>query len=186
MENGAPVYAETTVPANEPSGKRARCSVCTTDNLGLTRFALKVLQLVLSFLAFVCEEVVASCTSCGGLYFFEFVSCSAFLVSILVLLVYCTSLFEKTGEEKVQKLDFWIVVALAAFLLLASIVFSATNDKTSTETAAIVFGFFASTAFIVDAVQMYLKKGKVKEEKPEVAANTVNPTENQPLNNPQV
>lgn len=49
-----------------------------------------------------------------------------------------------------------------------------------------VFGFLATVAFIVDAVQMVLKKRKVKEEKPEIAANTVNPTENQPLNNPQV
>ncbi|XP_066487244.1 CKLF-like MARVEL transmembrane domain-containing protein 6 [Tiliqua scincoides] len=186
MENGAPVYAETTVPANEPPGKRASCSVFTAVHLGPRRLLLKALELVLSFLAFICEEVVAVCTSCSSLYFFEFVSCSAFLVSILVLLVYCTSLYEKTGKENVQKLDFYVILALAVLLLLASIVFSIINGKTSAETAAIVFGFLATIAFTVDAVMMIRKKYVVKKEKPEIAANTVNQTENQPLNNPQV
>lgn len=47
MENGAPVYGETTVPATEPpQGKRAHCSVCTVVHLGLWRLLLKTLQLV--------------------------------------------------------------------------------------------------------------------------------------------
>ncbi|XP_034985450.1 CKLF-like MARVEL transmembrane domain-containing protein 6 isoform X2 [Zootoca vivipara] len=151
MENGAPVYADTTVPAEQPPGKGPRCTGCTADNLGARRLALKASQLALSFLAFLCEEIVQHCSSCGGLYFFEFVSCSAFLLNIPILVTYCTSLYERTGKEKV---------------------------------ATVVFGFLATITFCVDAVLMYLKRRKAEEErKTENPANTLNPTENQPLNN---
>ncbi|XP_061442753.1 CKLF-like MARVEL transmembrane domain-containing protein 6 [Rhineura floridana] len=187
MENGAPVYAETTVPAEQPPGKGPRCIGCTTAHLGFLRLSFKISQLVLSLLAFVCEEIVKECTSCGGLYFFEFISCSAFLLTIPILVIYCTSFYEKTGKEKVMQLDFWIVSVVGAFFLLASIVFSATSDKTPVESTAIAFGFLATIAFLVDAFLMYLKKRKAKEErKPENTANTLNATENQPLNNQQV
>ncbi|XP_034985449.1 CKLF-like MARVEL transmembrane domain-containing protein 6 isoform X1 [Zootoca vivipara] len=184
MENGAPVYADTTVPAEQPPGKGPRCTGCTADNLGARRLALKASQLALSFLAFLCEEIVQHCSSCGGLYFFEFVSCSAFLLNIPILVTYCTSLYERTGKEKVATVDFLIVSIVAVFFLLASIVFAATNDKTPPESAAIVFGFLATITFCVDAVLMYLKRRKAEEErKTENPANTLNPTENQPLNN---
>lgn len=55
-------------------------------------------------MAVVCEEVVDDCIYCSGLYFFEFISCSAFLLSLLILCVYCTDLYESLGKEKVQKL----------------------------------------------------------------------------------
>uniref|UniRef100_A0A8D0BZJ8 CKLF like MARVEL transmembrane domain containing 6 n=1 Tax=Salvator merianae TaxID=96440 RepID=A0A8D0BZJ8_SALMN len=186
MENGAPVYAETTVPAEQPLGKRPRCVGCTTAHLGRWRLSLKIAQLVLSFAAFVCEEIVEECTLCGGLYFFEFVSCSAFLLCIPVLVLYCTSFYERTGKEKVTQLDFWVVSVVAIVFLLAAIVFSATSDNTATERAAIAFGFFASLAFLVDAIQMCLKKRKAQEERqPENTGNTLNAIENQPLNNQQ-
>lgn len=55
-------------------------------------------------MAVVCEELVEECITCSGLYFFEFISCSAFLLSLLILYVYCTDLYESLGEAKVQKL----------------------------------------------------------------------------------
>ncbi|KFQ98175.1 CKLF-like MARVEL transmembrane domain-containing protein 6, partial [Nipponia nippon] len=58
---------------------------------------------ILSLLAVICEEIVEDCIKCGGLYFFEFVSCSAFLLSLLILCVYCTGAYETLGEDKVQK-----------------------------------------------------------------------------------
>ncbi|XP_053116603.1 CKLF-like MARVEL transmembrane domain-containing protein 6 isoform X2 [Hemicordylus capensis] len=187
MENGTPVYAETTVPAEQPATKGARCSGGSVAHLGCLRLILKVLELVLSFLAFVCEEVVKECNSCGGLYFFEFVSCSAFLLSVSILLLYCTSLYEKIGKDKVKQLDFWIIPAVGLFFLLASIIFAALNDATSTEMAAVVFGFFASIVFIVDAGHMILQNLKARgQRQPENRANTLNATENQPLNNQQV
>ena len=57
---------------------------------------------VLSLLAFICEEVVSQCTLCGGLYFFEFVSCSAFLLSLLILVVYCTPVYDRVDPAKVK------------------------------------------------------------------------------------
>lgn len=57
---------------------------------------------MLSLLAFICEEVVSQCTLCGGLYFFEFVSCSAFLLSLLILVVYCTPLYDRVDPAKVK------------------------------------------------------------------------------------
>ncbi|XP_015273881.1 PREDICTED: CKLF-like MARVEL transmembrane domain-containing protein 6 [Gekko japonicus] len=141
----------------------------------------------LSFLAFVLEEVIEVCTSCGGLYFFEFVSCCAFLLCISVLAIYCTSLYERVGKDQVKQLDFWIVAVIGPFFLLASIVFSSTSDRTSVEVAAIVFGFFASITFIVDAVMMYCKGPHArKETQQENTDRPLNPAENQPLNNQPV
>lgn len=57
---------------------------------------------MLSLLAFICEEVVSQCTLCGGLYFFEFVSCSAFLLSLLILIVYCTPVYDRVDPVKVK------------------------------------------------------------------------------------
>ncbi|NWW87983.1 CKLF6 protein, partial [Rhynochetos jubatus] len=99
MENGA-VYNETT----EPQAKRPRRPFgCTLRHLRGWRLPAKALQAILSLVAVICEEIVEDCIACGGLYFFEFTSCSAFLLSLLVLCVYCTDVYETFGEEKVQK-----------------------------------------------------------------------------------
>ncbi|XP_020655164.2 CKLF-like MARVEL transmembrane domain-containing protein 6 [Pogona vitticeps] len=186
MENGDQVYVGTTVPAGATPGKGPFWRSCSIGHLGLLRFSLKVSQLVLSFLAFVLEEVVSQCTRCSGLYFFEFVSCSAFLLCIPILFICCTSFYERIGKEKVNKLDTWILISVGAFFLLASIVFSATSDKTSVETAAFVFGYFASFAFLLDAGLLVYKLCKAKEERqPENTGNALNAIENQPLNNQQ-
>ncbi|XP_044273291.1 CKLF-like MARVEL transmembrane domain-containing protein 6 [Varanus komodoensis] len=132
------VYCETTVPAEQPAAKGLTLGGCTAQHLGHRRLLLKGLQLVLSFLAFVLEEVVSECTMCGGLYFFEFVSCCAFLLSILILVLYCTPLHDKIGQSKIEQLDLGIISVVAFFLIIASIVFSATSDKTSLENAAVV------------------------------------------------
>ncbi|XP_008050867.1 CKLF-like MARVEL transmembrane domain-containing protein 6, partial [Carlito syrichta] len=103
MENGA-VYSPTTEedpdPARGPRGGLA--AYFFLGRLPLHRRVLKGSQLLLSLLAFVCEEVVSQCTLCGGLYFFEFVSCSAFLLSLLILIVYCTPVYERVDAAKVR------------------------------------------------------------------------------------
>ncbi|KFV38963.1 CKLF-like MARVEL transmembrane domain-containing protein 6, partial [Tyto alba] len=58
---------------------------------------------ILSLLAVICEEIVEDCIKCAGLYLFEFTSCSAFLLSLLILCVYCTDVYETFGEDKVQR-----------------------------------------------------------------------------------
>ncbi|NXL72055.1 CKLF6 protein, partial [Leptocoma aspasia] len=99
MENSV-IYKETT----EPEAPRRRPCGCTLRHLRGWRLPAKVLQAIFSFVAVVCEEIVEECSICSGLYFFEFISCSAFLLSLLILYVYCSDLYESLGEEKVQKL----------------------------------------------------------------------------------
>ncbi|NWV24830.1 CKLF6 protein, partial [Origma solitaria] len=101
MENGA-VYNETTEP--EAKTSRRRPLGFTLRRLRGWRLPVKVIQAILSFVAVVCEEIVEDCSNCSGLYFFEFISCSAFLLSLLILFVYCTDVYESVGEDSVQKL----------------------------------------------------------------------------------
>ncbi|KAF1597641.1 UNVERIFIED_CONTAM: CKLF-like MARVEL transmembrane domain-containing protein 6, partial [Eudyptes pachyrhynchus] len=98
MEDGA-VYNETTEPQAKPP---RRPFGCTLRHLRGWRLPIKALQAILSLLAVICEEIVEDCVTCGGLYFFEFTSCSAFLLSLLILCVYCTDVYETFGEDKVQ------------------------------------------------------------------------------------
>ncbi|XP_028926519.1 CKLF-like MARVEL transmembrane domain-containing protein 6 [Ornithorhynchus anatinus] len=164
MENGGDpaVYRPTTeaAPGGQAGGSRCGCGspAFTLTRPTKKRGPLKLVQLVLSLLAFICEEVVSQCTACGGLYFFEFVSCSAFLLSLLVLIVYCTSVYDKVDAKKVKKSDFFITLVTGGVFLLASIIFAATNDQTSAEIAATVFGFLASFLFIIDFCVMVFEK----------------------------
>ncbi|XP_048367407.1 CKLF-like MARVEL transmembrane domain-containing protein 6 [Sphaerodactylus townsendi] len=185
MENGGRVYEETTSPAESSPQKGLRNCGCTAAHLERPRLVLKALQLVLSFLAFVLEEVIEVCTNCSGLYFFEFVSCSAFLLCIPILAMYCTPLYEKVEKRQVKNLDFGIVSLVGLFFWIASIVFSSTYDKTPIEIAAVTFGYFASIAFTVDFVMILYKRCHArKETPPENTARLPNLAENQPLNNP--
>ncbi|XP_015344426.1 CKLF-like MARVEL transmembrane domain-containing protein 6 [Marmota marmota marmota] len=113
---------------------------------------------LLSLLAFICEEVVSQCTLCGGLYFFEFVSCSAFLLSLLLLIVYCTPVYDRVDNTKVKSSDFYITLGTGCVFLLASIIFVSTHDRTSAEIAAIAFGFLASFMFLFDFGAMLFEK----------------------------
>ncbi|KAF7469283.1 Hypothetical predicted protein [Marmota monax] len=139
MENGA-VYSPTTEEDPGPA-RGARSGLAAYFSLALLpwyRRVLKGLQLLLSLLAFICEEVVSQCTLCGGLYFFEFVSCSAFLLSLLLLIVYCTPVYDRVDNTKVKSSDFYITLGTGCVFLLASIIFVSTHDRTSAEIAAIV------------------------------------------------
>ncbi|XP_010193149.1 PREDICTED: CKLF-like MARVEL transmembrane domain-containing protein 6, partial [Mesitornis unicolor] len=136
-----------------------------------------------SLLAFIFEEIVEECIACGGLYFFEFTSCSAFLLSLLILCLYCTDVYETLGEDKVQKVNFWAVLGVGVVFVLASVVFAATSFGLAFEKAACVFGFFASGAFLAEIITEYFHSRKRNingcSENP---ANTQGATENQPLN----
>ncbi|XP_039382938.1 CKLF-like MARVEL transmembrane domain-containing protein 6 [Mauremys reevesii] len=177
MDNGK-VYSPTTEPQRQP----AACG-CTATRLSRQRLLLKGAQVLLSFLAFILEEIVESCSLCGGLYFFEFISFSATFLSLLILIVFCTSAYERIEEDRLKTLDFWVTTVVGVLFFVASIVFAATNDKSSVETVAIVFGFFASIGFLADGIQIFMEKRKVKENKLENTGNTQNTPENQPLNN---
>ncbi|XP_032716932.1 CKLF-like MARVEL transmembrane domain-containing protein 6 [Lontra canadensis] len=182
MENGA-VYGPTTEEDPGPA-RGARSGLAAYFSLGrlpLRRLALKALQLLLSLLAFICEEVVSQCTLCGGLYFFEFVSCSAFLLSLLILIVYCTPVYDQVDTPKVKQSDFYLTAGTGFVFLLASIIFVSTHDRTKAEIAAIVFGFLASIMFLSDFVIMFFERRQESQmRKPEAARSAGALTE--PLN----
>lgn len=76
---------------------------------------LLVLLQLLSLVALLLEELVHSCTSCFGLYTFEFVSCSALLFTLLLLVLLATPLHGRVGISR------WpIVVSLVVTLSLLS------------------------------------------------------------------
>uniref|UniRef100_A0A8C3XLN0 CKLF like MARVEL transmembrane domain containing 6 n=1 Tax=Chelydra serpentina TaxID=8475 RepID=A0A8C3XLN0_CHESE len=181
MDNGT-VYVATTEPQSKPQNGPPACR-CNFQRLSRLRLLLKVAQALLSFLAFVLEEIVESCILCGGLYFFEFISFSAIFLSLLILTVYCTPAYEKIEKDRLRTWDIWVTTVVGVLFILASIVFAATSDKSSVETVAIVFGFLASIGFLADGIHMFMEKRKVKENKLENTDNTQNTPENQPLNN---
>ncbi|XP_009699348.1 PREDICTED: CKLF-like MARVEL transmembrane domain-containing protein 6 [Cariama cristata] len=138
---------------------------------------------ILSLLAVICEEIVQDCIECGGLYFFEFVSCSAFLLSLLILCAYCTDIYETSGEDKVQRVNCGAVTAIGVCFLLASIVLAATSSGSAVEKAACVFGFLASGAFVAEIIteRFHSQKQNV-DGRSENPSNTQSATESQPLN----
>ncbi|CAJ1061233.1 CKLF-like MARVEL transmembrane domain-containing protein 6 [Xyrichtys novacula] len=136
-------------PTTESHPKSSWCLV-PSDHLDTSRFGLKVVQVLLSFLAFILEEVVNSCMSCTALYFFEFVSCTAFLFTLLLLILLSTSLHSRVGITCWPKLDFVYTASIGVLFLIASIVFASDNGNTSVERGAVAFGFLASLAFFLD------------------------------------
>ncbi|XP_042202744.1 CKLF-like MARVEL transmembrane domain-containing protein 6 [Callorhinchus milii] len=146
---------------------------------------LKLAEVVLSLLAFILEELVQNCLKCNALYFFEFVSCSAFLLTLLLLLMMATSLMDKLDRVNWQKVDFFYTALIALLFLLASIVFAALNDGTGLEQASVAFGFLATIAFIVDTVLQYKERNiffKQKEADPQKSGEAAKPPESEPLN----
>ncbi|XP_064410971.1 CKLF-like MARVEL transmembrane domain-containing protein 6 [Latimeria chalumnae] len=182
---GNGVYQATTEQAD---GSKPTIGNFTIYYLGKPRFILKVLQLVFSFVAFLCEEIVERCTVCGPLYFFEFVSCCVFLFGLMMFAVECTCLFEKFKMEERMIWDYVFTAAAGAFFLIASIIFAAVNDGTSLESTAVAFGFLASLAFIVDIGYLIKTKGlpsMSQKESPTRGTDTASSPEEERLNTPQ-
>ncbi|MEQ2165983.1 hypothetical protein GOODEAATRI_022823 [Goodea atripinnis] len=71
---------------------------------------------ILSLVAFILEETVTSCISCHPLYFFEFVSCTAFLFTTLLFILLSTTLHEKVGISCWLKVVFGFM-AMVAFCI---------------------------------------------------------------------
>ncbi|XP_073424831.1 CKLF-like MARVEL transmembrane domain-containing protein 6 [Dendrobates tinctorius] len=178
-DNPAPAYNTTVEPLTNVKPASKLCG----SALDRRHLILKIAQLLLSFLAFICEEFIAQCDSCVGLYIFEFVSCSAFLLAILMLVVYCCSpLRSRIIIPSFKKIDFWVTAVVGVVFLLASIVFAATMDNnTSLGTASVVFGFFASFAFLVELWPMYKSNYLGRQPEPQ-AVRTNGALENEPLN----
>ncbi|XP_053322925.1 CKLF-like MARVEL transmembrane domain-containing protein 6 [Spea bombifrons] len=163
------VYNCTTEPV-------AKTGFCNTG-LPPARLWLKVLQLLFSFVAFLCEELIKHCKNCIGLYFFEFVSCSATILTIFQIIVYLTPLKKKVNDEHYRKIDFWLTLGVGILFLIVSIAFAATMDSETLPKVSVTFGFLASIAFILEFGFMLYHKRNSNEKKP-----PGNGKEGQPLN----
>ncbi|KAM9852515.1 CKLF-like MARVEL transmembrane domain-containing protein 6 [Aulostomus maculatus] len=148
------VYSSTTAP-----NPKSSWFLGPSEHLGKFRLIIKVLEVVLSFVAFILEEVVNSCISCSALYFFEFVSCTAFLFTLLLLFLLTTTLHKRIGISCWPQLDFLYTGSMAALFLIASCVFASYNSNMDVEKTAVAFGFLATAAFIFDVVLFWKNSG---------------------------
>ncbi|XP_057691363.1 CKLF-like MARVEL transmembrane domain-containing protein 6 [Corythoichthys intestinalis] len=139
------VYSSTTVP-NPNTG----CFLVPTQHLDKVRFVVKILEVLLSLVAFILEEVVAVCIKCTALEFFEFVSCTSFLFTALLLVLLSTNLHLRVGINCWSSLDFWYTTIIALVFFIASIIFAAINNDSPLEKSAGAFGFLATLAFVFD------------------------------------
>ncbi|MBN3325935.1 CKLF4 protein, partial [Atractosteus spatula] len=155
MASEEPVYNATTAREDKPNKK----FVVPTEHLDKFRFFIKCAEVILSFVAFILEEVVTNCNSCGPLYFFEFVSCTAFLFTALLLILLATPLYQKVGIKKWSFLDFVYTAVMAVLFLLASFIFAAANEGTGLEKASVAFGFLATLAFVFDLGVFFKTQG---------------------------
>ncbi|XP_074865121.1 CKLF-like MARVEL transmembrane domain-containing protein 4 isoform X1 [Carettochelys insculpta] len=108
---------------------------------------------VLALIAFICIETIMECSPCEGLYFFEFVSCSAFVVTGALLLIFSLNLNTRIPQINWNLTDLVNTGLSTFFFFIASVVLAALNHKTGAEIAAVIFGFLAMTVY---AVNMYL------------------------------
>lgn len=68
---------------------------------------------VLALIAFICIETIMECSPCEGLYFFEFVSCSALVVTGVLLLMFSLNL-----HTRIPQINWNLTVSLYKSLLL--------------------------------------------------------------------
>lgn len=111
---------------------------------------LKVVEVVLSLISFICIETIMLCSPCGGVYFFEFVSCSAFVVTGVLLLIFSLNLHTKVLHVNWNLTDLVNTAASTFFFFLSSLVLSCINHNTAAEIAAVVFGFLVTGVYGVN------------------------------------
>ncbi|KAG7458049.1 hypothetical protein MATL_G00233680 [Megalops atlanticus] len=154
METEDAVYRTTTTQ----EAKSKKCFQMPSEHLDKPRFAIKVVEVLLSSVAFILEEVVETCLSCYPLYFFEFISCLAFLFTILLIVLLCTNFHRTVHITRWPSLDLVYTAVVAFLFLIASITFLADNGGSQLERAAAVFGLLATVAFVADvAVHIWTK-----------------------------
>ncbi|NWR85475.1 CKLF4 protein, partial [Furnarius figulus] len=154
MSAASSPYQPTTEPVSQRRGlgglRGLRC-----DRLYLRGALgrLKVAQVLLALTAFICIETIMECSPCEGLYFFEFVSCSALVVTGALLLLFSLNLHTRIPQINWNLTDLVNTGLSTFFFFIASVVLAALNHKTGAEIAAVVFGFLAMAVY---AVNMYL------------------------------
>ncbi|MGH0122762.1 UNVERIFIED_CONTAM: hypothetical protein FKN15_004344 [Acipenser sinensis] len=136
-----------------------------TDYLKSNFGILKIIQVVLALIAFICIETIMECSPCGGLYFFEFVSCSAFVITGVLLLVFSLNLHTKVPQINWSLTDQVNTGVSTTFFFLASIMLAALNHRTGAEIAAVVFGFLVTTVYAFNTF-LAVKKWRQSDQRP--------------------
>ncbi|RMC08903.1 hypothetical protein DUI87_13897 [Hirundo rustica rustica] len=111
---------------------------------------LRITAQLLALTAFVCIETIMECSPCEGLYFFEFVSCSALVVTGALLLLFSLNLHTRIPQINWNLTDLVNTGLSTFFFFIASVVLAALNHKTGAEIAAVVFGFLAVAVYAVN------------------------------------
>ncbi|CAN2389479.1 Membrane-associating domain [Pristimantis euphronides] len=148
-------YQPTTEPVRQNRGWRG--IHCDGDYVRSVPGVLKASQVVLALLAFICIETIMECAPCEGLYFFEFVSCSAFVVTGVLLLMFSLCLHERVPHIN------WILTDLvntglsALFFFIASVILASLNHRSGAEISAAVFGFLATISYTVNTYLAFRK-----------------------------
>ncbi|XP_068811872.1 thymidine kinase 2, mitochondrial isoform X2 [Struthio camelus] len=89
-------YQPTTEPVSQRRGLGGlRCDL---DYLRGAFGRIKLAEVVLALIAFICIETIMECSPCEGLYFFEFVSCSALVVTGVLLLMFSLNLHTRIPQ----------------------------------------------------------------------------------------
>ncbi|NXP70746.1 CKLF4 protein, partial [Ramphastos sulfuratus] len=105
---------------------------------------------VLALIAFICIETIMKCSLCKGLYFFEFVSCSALVVTGVLLLMFSLNLHTRIPQINWNLTDLVNTGLSTLFFFMASVVLAVLNHKTGAEIAAVIFGFLAMAVYAVN------------------------------------
>ncbi|XP_074258094.1 CKLF-like MARVEL transmembrane domain-containing protein 4 isoform X3 [Saimiri boliviensis] len=105
---------------------------------------------ILALIAFICIETIMKCSPCEGLYFFEFVSCSAFVVTGVLLIMFSLNLHMRIPQINWNLTDLVNTGLSTFFFFIASIVLAALNHRTGAEISAVIFGFLATAAYGVN------------------------------------
>ncbi|XP_036201059.1 CKLF-like MARVEL transmembrane domain-containing protein 4 isoform X2 [Myotis myotis] len=105
---------------------------------------------ILALIAFICIETIMECSPCEGLYFFEFVSCSAFVVTGVLLILFSLNLHMRIPQINWNLTDLVNTGLSTFFFFIASIVLAALNHKAGAEIAAVIFGFLATAVYAVN------------------------------------
>ncbi|XP_061597867.1 CKLF-like MARVEL transmembrane domain-containing protein 4 [Cololabis saira] len=135
-------------PTTEPVHPRLLGAVrCDTDYLRSYFGILKLVEVVLSLIGFICIETIMMCSPCGGVYFFEFVSCSAFVVTGVLLLIFSLNLHLKVPQVNWNLTDLVNTAASTLFFFLSSLVLACINHNTGAEIAAVIFGFLVTGVY---------------------------------------
>ncbi|XP_057707057.1 CKLF-like MARVEL transmembrane domain-containing protein 4 [Corythoichthys intestinalis] len=139
-------------PTTEPVHSRGvlggiRCDV---EYLKSYFGVLKAVEVVLSLLGFICIETIMMCSPCSGVYFFEFVSCTAFVVTGTLLVIFSLNLHTKVPHINWNLTDLGNTAASTLLFFLSSLVLACINHNTGAEISAVTFGFLATGVYVLN------------------------------------